>query len=84
MLTRDIALFLLAAAVGMAQTTVIKTTTLIDGKGHVLHNQDITIENGRITRIAASSRSKAGIDLSGLTVMPGWIDTHVHPTLVLQ
>jgi imidazolonepropionase-like amidohydrolase len=80
MLTRDIALSLLAAAVGMAQTTVIRTTTLIDGRGHVLHNQDIAIENGRITRIAASSTSKAGIDLSGLTVMPGWIDTHVHPT----
>ena len=80
MLTRDIALALLAAGVGMAQTTVIKTTTLIDGRGHVLHNQDITIENGRITRIAASSKNKSGIDLSGLTVMPGWIDTHVHPT----
>src|SRR3984957_19630601 len=79
MLTRVIALSLLAAAVGMAQTTVIKTTTLIDGRGHVLHNQDITIEDGRITRIAASAKSKPGIDLSGLTVMPGWIDTHVHP-----
>lgn len=64
----------------MAQTTVIRTTTLIDGRSHVLRNQDITIENGRITRITASSRSKATIDLSGLTVMPGWIDTHVHPT----
>ena len=79
MLARDIALTLFAAAAGMAQTTVIKTTTLIDGRGHVLHNQDITIEDGRISRIAASSKSKPGIDLSGLTVMPGWIDTHVHP-----
>jgi imidazolonepropionase-like amidohydrolase len=80
LLAGNIPLFLLAAATGMAQTTIIRTTTLIDGKGHVLHNQDITIENGRITRIAASSKSKSGIDLSGLTVMPGWIDTHVHPT----
>jgi imidazolonepropionase-like amidohydrolase len=80
MLNREIALALIAAAAGMAQTTVIRTTTLIDGRSHVLRNQDITIENGRITRIAASSRSKATIDLSGLTVMPGWIDTHVHPT----
>jgi imidazolonepropionase-like amidohydrolase len=80
MLTRNIALYLLAAATGMAQTTIIRTTTLIDGKGRVLHNQDIAVENGRITRIAASSKSKPGIDLSGLTVMPGWIDTHVHPS----
>jgi len=80
MLNRTIALSLLTAAMSMAQTTIIRTTTLIDGKGHVLRNQDLTIENGRITRIAASSKNKPSIDLSGLTVMPGWIDTHVHPT----
>src|SRR5580658_7247477 len=80
---RTLALTLLPALIAqttMAQTTIIRTTTLIDGKGHVLRNQDITIENGRITRIAASSKDKPGIDLSGLTVMPGWIDTHIHPT----
>jgi imidazolonepropionase-like amidohydrolase len=80
MLTRYIALTLLVATMSLAQTTTIRTTTLIDGKGHVLRNQDISIENGRITRIAASSKNRPGIDLSGLTVMPGWIDTHVHPT----
>jgi imidazolonepropionase-like amidohydrolase len=65
------------AAVAMAQPVVVKTTTLIDGKGHVLHNKEITIEAGRITRIA-DAKQKPTIDLSGLTVMPGWIDTHVH------
>jgi imidazolonepropionase-like amidohydrolase len=80
MLTRTIALTLLATAMAMAQPTTLRTTTLIDGKGHVLRNQDITIENGRITRIAASTKDKPSIDLSGRTVMPGWIDTHVHPT----
>jgi len=80
MLPRNIILTLLAAAMGLAQTTIIRTTTLIDGKGHVLRDQDIAVENGRIIRIAASSKSRPGIDLSGLTVMPGWIDTHVHPS----
>ena len=80
MLIRNIALILFAAAACLAQTTVIRTTTLIDGKGHVLRNQDIAIESGRITSISASTKSKPSIDLSGLTVMPGWIDTHVHPT----
>jgi imidazolonepropionase-like amidohydrolase len=61
----------------MAQPIIVKTTTLIDGKGHVLHNQEIAIEAGRITRIA-NAKQKPNIDLSGLTVMPGWIDTHVH------
>lgn len=61
-----------------AQPFVIKTTTIVDGRGGVLRNQEITVENGRITRVAAGNR-KADIDLGGLTVMPGWIDTHAHP-----
>ena len=67
------------AVLALAQPMTIKTTTLIDGKGHVLRNQEITVENGRITKIAAA-KQKPAIDLSGLTVMPGWIDTHVHLT----
>lgn len=70
---------LAAAALAAAQPIVIRTTTLIDGRGHVLRNQEIVVENGRITRVA-DARQKPTIDLSGLTVMPGWIDTHVHPT----
>ncbi len=65
------------AAIAFAQPLVIKTTNLIDGWGRVLRNKEITVEKGRIVRIADASR-KPGIDLSGLTVMPGWIDTHVH------
>ena len=64
-------------AAAAAQPMVVKTTTLIDGKGRVLKNQEIVIEDGRIARIGAATR-KPTIDLSGLTVMPGWIDTHVH------
>src|ERR1039457_127644 len=67
------------AALATAQPTVIKTTTLIDGKGHVLKNQEIVIDAGRIVRIA-EAKQKPAVDLSGLTVMPGWIDTHVHIT----
>jgi imidazolonepropionase-like amidohydrolase len=67
------------AALAMAQPLVIKTGTLIDGKGHVLENQKIVIEDGKITSIGPS-KQKPTVDLSGLTVMPGWIDTHVHIT----
>jgi imidazolonepropionase-like amidohydrolase len=58
---------------------VIRTSTLLDGKGHVLKNTDLTVEGGRITRMGKAS-GKAAIDLTGMTVMPGWIDTHVHAT----
>jgi imidazolonepropionase-like amidohydrolase len=69
----------LAATLAYGQVVVIRTSTLLDGRGRVLKNTDLTIEGGRITRIGAA-RGKASIDLTGMTVMPGWIDTHVHAT----
>ena len=72
-------LLCLCAGLAPAQPIVIKTTTLIDGKGHVLRNKEIVVEDGRIARVA-DAKQKPAIDLSDLTVMPGWIDTHVHPT----
>jgi imidazolonepropionase-like amidohydrolase len=73
-------LLFLAATSLAAQTTTIRATNLIDGKGHLLHNQDIAVENGRIKSIGPASQSKPTIDLTGMTVMPGWIDTHIHAT----
>ncbi len=69
----------LAAATATAQPVIVRTSTLIDGRGHVLKNKELTIENGRITGIG-DAHQKPSIDLSGLTVMPGWIDTHIHAT----
>ena len=68
---------LLCASWAMAQPVVLKTSTILDGKGNVLKNRYIVIEDGKISRITAAGE-KASYDLSGLTVMPGWIDTHVH------
>jgi len=56
---------------------VIRAATLIDGKGGVMRNQSIVVQGSRITRIDGGAQS-ATYDLRGLTVMPGWIDTHVH------
>src|ERR1035438_1779962 len=67
------------AALAMAQPIIVKTSTLIDGKGHVLTNKEIVIEGGRITGVADATH-RPTLDLSGYTVMPGWIDTHVHIT----
>ena len=68
---------LLCASWAMAQPVVLKTSTILDGKGNVLKNRTIVIEDGKISRISGGAE-KASYDLTGLTVMPGWIDTHVH------
>src|SRR5277367_689974 len=60
-----------------AQSIVLKTATLLDGRGHVLRNQEIVVEGHRIARVS-DAHAAADYDLTGLTVMPGWIDTHVH------
>lgn len=66
-----------AAAVAFAQPIVIKTSIILDGKGGVLRNKMIVVDGGRISRVA-DAHGAATYDLTGLTVMPGWIDTHVH------
>ena len=69
------------ASAGMAsaqnQPTVLRLSTLLDGKGHILHNTSIVIENGKIVRLDPHAAGRV-YDLRGLTVMPGWIDAHVH------
>lgn len=75
-MTRILAFFSCCALLG-AQTVTIKTTALFDGKGGVLRNKLIMIDGSRIKSLT-DSKSKATYDLSGLTVLPGFIDTHVH------
>jgi imidazolonepropionase-like amidohydrolase len=69
-------LALCAASLG-AQTVVIQTSTILDGRGGVLKDRQIVIEGSKIRSVAAG-KAKAAYDLRGLTVMPGWIDTHIH------
>ncbi len=58
---------------------VIAASMVLDGKGRVLRNTRIVIEGSKLVAI----NPKAGpvdYDLRGLTVLPGWIDAHVHIT----
>jgi imidazolonepropionase-like amidohydrolase len=77
--TAVVALWMLAAGPAAAQPApvVLQTDTLIDGRGKVLKNVRVTVQDGRIRAIDSSPGSST-YDLRGLTVMPGWIDTHVH------
>jgi imidazolonepropionase-like amidohydrolase len=64
-----------------AQTIVLQTGTVLDGKGGTLRNQRIVIEGSKIASIGAvGGQPTPTYDLRGLTLMPGWIDTHVHLT----
>ncbi len=71
----------IVALAGMAaaqnQPTVLRVSTLLDGRGNTLHDTAIVIENGKIVRLDPHASGRV-YDLRGLTVMPGWIDSHVH------
>jgi imidazolonepropionase-like amidohydrolase len=67
----------LAGAQGQPRPIVIRASTVLDGKGATLRDVAIVVEGTRIVRIDASA-STATYDLRGVTVMPGWIDTHTH------
>ena len=58
---------------------VIAVSTVLDGKGGVLHDTRIVIEGAKIVAIDPKA-GPVDYDLRGLTVLPGWIDAHVHIT----
>ena len=58
---------------------VIAASTVLDGKGGVLHDTRIVLEGSKIVAIEPKA-GPADYDLRGLTVLPGWIDAHAHIT----
>jgi len=63
-------------------TTAIRAGTLIDGTGAApVRNAVILVQGDRITAVGANVQIPSGvtvIDLSAATVLPGFIDAHVH------
>jgi imidazolonepropionase-like amidohydrolase len=66
---------------------VIAAGPLLDGRGHHLNNTRIVVEGSKIVALIVVEQTKtiahdppSDYDLRGLTVMPGWIDSHVHIT----
>lgn len=60
--------------------TVIAASTLLDGKGGVVvRDTRIVIEGSKIVAIDPKA-GPVDYDLRGHTVLPGWIDAHVHIT----
>lgn len=57
--------------------TVIRAARLIDGRGNVLTNGAVAVTDGKIVSVGMAG-SAVTHDLGALTLMPGFIDTHVH------
>ena len=68
-----------ASATAQNTTVSVRAGRLIDGTGGVRENVRLIIDGSRIARLDRL-RGAVTYDLSDLTVMPGWIDTHVHLT----
>lgn len=78
MLRIGAAVLLVLAFLAPAPTrTVIAVSVALDGRGGVLRNTRLVIQDGRIAAIDDTA-SPIDIDLRNRTLMPGWIDTHVH------
>ena len=62
------------------ETTVLRAARILDGRGEVLEDRDLVVRDGRIAEIVprGAARGDRVYDLTALTVLPGYIDTHVH------
>ena len=65
------------SAFAQSAETTIKARLVIDGKGQTMNDAVVTVRDGKIVRVG-SGAGAATIDLGPLTLMPGFIDTHVH------
>jgi imidazolonepropionase-like amidohydrolase len=70
-----------AAILGGApvERTVIRAPVLLDGLGDRRVDQTVVIEDGIIAEVRdARDDDAVDVDLTGMTLLPGMIDTHVH------
>ena len=59
---------------------LLKNGHLIDPTAGLDEPLDLLVEDGRVSRLGRQIRARGGevLDLSGLTVCPGFLDMHVH------
>ena len=58
---------------------IIKNANILDGSGAEAFSGDIAIRDGKIAAVGADlTGAKEILDVAGLTVSPGWIDSHSH------
>src|SRR5262245_39710665 len=65
----------------MAADLVIRNGQVMLPGGELVDDVDVVVRDGRIDALCTSSSAPSAeqtIDASGLTVLPGFIDAHVH------
>jgi imidazolonepropionase-like amidohydrolase len=62
-----------------SQRIVIAASSVLDGRGHILHDVLVAVEGEKIVSVGPGN-GPVDYDLRGLTVLPGWIDAHAHIT----
>jgi imidazolonepropionase-like amidohydrolase len=76
--------FILTALLGLLATRAqarpvrVHADTVLDGRGAVLRDTTLVIEGSRIVALESGPTPAADYELGANTLMPGWIDTHVH------
>src|SRR5688572_17212734 len=70
-------------ATGAAAQNLVNTNArILDGKGGAIERGSVVVRDGKIVSVAAGTATAAGarvIDVKGMTVLPGFIDSHRHP-----
>lgn len=70
-----------AGAASDSASVTIHAAMLLDGRGGSVRDATITVRGARIVAVTSGkgSRTAATYELGTLTLLPGLIDTHVHP-----
>jgi imidazolonepropionase-like amidohydrolase len=71
-----------AQAASPTHRIIVAASTVLDGKGNILKDVRVAIEGSKIVATNPNIEGPVDYDLRGLTVLPGWIDAHVHITWV--
>ena len=80
-LLASIAVFVVSQA-SQAQTSMAPVTVhaarVLDGRGGVVHDATVVIQNGAIVRVDRGAAARATYELGQYTLLPGLIDGHAH------
>jgi imidazolonepropionase-like amidohydrolase len=77
LITLAIALSLAPAVLAQPSAVTIKAQRIVDGTGGMVENAVVTVQGDRVTRVGPA-QGPITIDLGDATLLPGFIDTHVH------